>query len=126
MYALIENRRFQLWAYYVTHGTMLIRSPSDAHFETNIDIICSDVCYVALPRHLGEIKITDASEDEIQKATDILGGNLYRNKVVVFEASSGRHMVVLGTLRITSNTDGIFLSPMDYVKRLSSETTSKD
>lgn len=76
MSELTKGREFQLWEYRVSHGSLLIRSPAGPGFETSIDIICVGVEYLAAPRHLGEITVSEATGAEIESLEEILGKKL--------------------------------------------------
>jgi hypothetical protein len=52
MSATYPDRRFQLWEYRVSHGSLLIRSPKGPDAEMNIDLVFSGVEFVACPRTL--------------------------------------------------------------------------
>jgi hypothetical protein len=44
------DRTFQLWEYRVSHSSLLNRSPKSPGVSTNIDLICTGVEYLAVPR----------------------------------------------------------------------------
>ena len=64
---LTKGRQFQLWEYQVSHGFLLIRSPAGPDAAKSIDIIFVGVEYLAAPRHLGEIAVSDATVDEVHR-----------------------------------------------------------
>ena len=73
MTSLIKGRQLQLWEYHVSHGSLLLRSPEGVGHRGTVDIICTGVQYVAVPRHAGEIEVAGATVEEIAKVEKILG-----------------------------------------------------
>lgn len=49
---LRAGQDFQLWEYRVSHGLMLIRSPSTPERECNIDIVFADVTFLQISRFM--------------------------------------------------------------------------
>lgn len=47
---LSSDRTFQLWDYKVSDGFLLVRSPKDATYGLNIDLVFIDVEYISCPR----------------------------------------------------------------------------
>jgi hypothetical protein len=112
MSELTKGREFQLWEYRVSHGSLLIRSPAGPpEFETNIDIICVGVEYLAAPRQLGEIIISEATEVEIEKLEDILDKKLPSSRVWVLQGGRHRSLLVAAALRVQEYRGNIFDSP---------------
>jgi hypothetical protein len=108
---LTKGREFQLWEYYVSHGSLLIRSPAGPGFETSIDIICVGVEYLAAPRHLGEITVSKASEAEIGKLEEILDKKLSPSRVWALQGSHQSSLVVAAALTVREHRGNIFESP---------------
>ena len=100
MSELMKGREFQLWEYQVSHGSLLIRSPAGPELETSIDIICVGVEYLAAPRHLGEITVSEASEVEIGSLEEILGKKFPLSRVWALQSSHQRSLVVAAALKI--------------------------
>jgi hypothetical protein len=111
MSELTKGREFELWEYYVSHGSLLIRSPAGPGFETSIDIICVGVEYLAAPRHLGEITVSEASEAEIGRLEEILGKKLPPSRVWALQGSRQRSLVVAAALKVQEHRGDIFDSP---------------
>jgi hypothetical protein len=111
MLELTKGREFQLWEYRVSHGSLLIRSPAGPQFEANIDIICVGVEYLAAPRQLGEIVISEATEVEIEKLEDILNKKLPSSRVWVLQGGRHRSLLVAVALRVQEYRGNIFDSP---------------
>jgi hypothetical protein len=40
------SRRFQLWEYRVSHGSLLVRSPKGPDATTNVDLVFDGVEYI--------------------------------------------------------------------------------
>lgn len=111
MSELTKGRKFQLWEYHVSHGSLLIRSPAGPEFETNVDIICVGVEYLAAPRHMGEISISEATRSEIGKLEEILGKKLTPSRVWALQGSHERSLVVAVALKVREYRGDIFDSP---------------
>jgi hypothetical protein len=111
MSELTKGREFQLWEYRVSHGSLLIRSPAGPGFETSIDIICVGVEYLAAPRHLGEITVSEATGAEIERSEEILGKKLLPSRVWALQGSRQRSLVVAAALKVREHHGDIFNSP---------------
>lgn len=62
-----------MWEYHVSHGSLLLRSPEGVGHRATVDIICTGVSYVAVPRHMGEIEVAGATVEEVAGVEKILG-----------------------------------------------------
>jgi len=111
MRGLTKGREFQLWEYDVSHGSLLVRSPAGPGLATSIDIICVGVEYIAAPRHLGQITVSEARQSELDHLERILQKKLSRSRVWALEGSSERFLVVAAGLRVREHGDDIFDSP---------------
>jgi len=111
MSELTKGREFQLWEYRVSHGSLLIRSPAGPGFETSIDIICVGVEYLAAPRHLGEITVSEATGAEIERLEEILGKKLLPSRGWALQGSRQRSLVVAAALKVQEHHGDIFDSP---------------
>jgi hypothetical protein len=111
MFELIKGRQFQLWEYHVSHGFLLIRSPAGPGVVQSIDIVFAGVEYLAAPRHLGEIVVSEATADEIYRLEEILQKKLVSSHVWVMQGSRERFPVVAAALKIQEHACDIFDSP---------------
>ncbi len=112
MSELLKGRQFQLWEYRVSHGSLLIRSPPPGqHIGTSIDIICVGVEYLAAPRFLGEITVSQAPETEFESLKKVLGRELPHSKLWTLQGPRGRFLVVGVALKIQEHWGDIFDSP---------------
>lgn len=118
MFELTKGREFQLWEYRVSHGSLLIRSPARPAsagrpgFETNVDIICTAVAYLAAPRVLGEITICEGTQPELEGIEEILGKPLHpRSRVWALQNARCRSLVASVFLNVEENRAGLFESP---------------
>jgi hypothetical protein len=108
---LTKGRKFQLWEYHVSHGSLLIRSPAGPGQNTSIDIICVGVEYLAAPRHLGEISIAEATETELRQLESMLCKTLPSSRVWVIKNPCHRFILVAADLKIQEYQGDIFDSP---------------
>lgn len=89
------NRRFQVWAYSVSHARLLLRSTKDAQNHTQVDVLFKNVKLMCLPVTIEGLTITESSfaDLEVQGATEALGGNCFR-----LEGTDWRGAVVAGSV----------------------------
>jgi hypothetical protein len=106
-----EDRVFQLWEYKVSHGSLLIRSPKVADILENVDLICTGVEYVAVPRHMKGLDLVEATSEEVINLSQLLGKELETNHIRVIVSGGRRFPVVAASFRFSKNTDDIFASP---------------
>ena len=110
--AIFGKRTLQLWEYRVSHGSLLIRSPKteSGGLATNIDIVCTGVEYLALPRYLRCISILEARPDEVSELEADLGKELLPVSVRILMSMGKRFRVVAASLEIYENQNDIFES----------------
>lgn len=108
-----SNRTFQLWEYHVSHGSLLIRSPKDAEVMKNIDIVCTGVEYLALPRFMRGIEVTEPTLEELRNLEQMLGKRLTESSVVILASSDKRYSVVATSFKVEENEMDIFESPFE-------------
>jgi hypothetical protein len=111
MSALTSGRQFQLWEYHVSHGSLLIRSPAGPGVATSVDIICVGVEYLAAPRHLGEIELSEATAEELRDIERTLQKKLQPSRVWALQSSRGRFLIAAAALKIQEHSGDIFESP---------------
>ena len=124
MSALMEGRRFQLWEYHVSHGSILIRSPAAPEVKTSVDIICMGLEYIAAPRHLGEITICQPAPTELEQLENMLKKKLSPSHVWALQGSTGRFLIVAASLHIREHHGDIFESPFSIPRPVTSTGTS--
>lgn len=105
-----SNRSFKLWAYIVSHSSLLIRSemkyPDQDNYEENtsynIDLEFWAVSYINIPTDLYEISIKEITEKELPKEID---RNLLMFDMKIFELQSKEHKyyIFAGGLLIGKN-----------------------
>jgi hypothetical protein len=108
--ASFPDRRFQLWEYKVSHGSLLIRSPKGPAVTRNIDLMFTGVEYVSAPRFLRGLVVEYASAEDhaaVQTATD--GTEASRLYVLISEGR--RHFVAAAGCTLDENDHDIFDSP---------------
>ena len=107
------NRTFQLWEYRVSHGSLLIRSPQGPDAKTNVDVICVGVEYVAAPRFLRSLEITEPTRKELRLLEQLLGKELVASSVIILASSGQRFPIVAGHFKVEENELAIFESPFE-------------
>lgn len=105
------ERRFQLWEYRVSHGSLLIRSPKGPDTSTNVDLAFSGVEYVACPRLMRGLELAQTGSADLRRVRE--AGVVLEDPDKVFVLLSGRkrHIVVASSCLVSENTGDIFDSP---------------
>ena len=106
------DRRFQLWEYRVSHGSLLIRSPKGPDAETNIDLVFSGVEFVGCPRMLRGLELVEVTPDDVQRVGAEFGPVVAPDHVFVLLSAGARHLVIASSCRVSENLDDIFDSPL--------------
>jgi hypothetical protein len=120
---LLIGRKFQLWEYRVSLGSLLFRSPADSRNKLpNIDIIFRATAYVRSPGNLGEVQLAQPTDDEIAHVQDFLGWRYSTRENVctqVLKGDTHRTLVHAFPMYVKSHFEDIFWSPFDfdYIKR---------
>ena len=110
MLASFPDRRFQLWLYEVSHGSLLVRSPGREDLQI-VDLVFVGVEYVALPRHLRGVEVEPGSATDVARASDVLRKAVADDHVFAIVSGGQRHLVVAVALRVSSHDGDIFDSP---------------
>lgn len=113
MLAEFPNRHFQLWEYRASHGSLLLRSPRSPLIATTIDLIFTDVEYVALPRHLRSPTLFEATPAEVAAVAKTLGRNVAGEAVYVIESEGRRHPLIAASHAVMESETDLFDSPFD-------------
>ena len=108
-----NERTFQLWEYSVSHGSLLIRSPKGPAWQSNIDIVCAGVEYLAAPRFLRGLKIAEVTDLELQHLCSILGKEVSSSNVHVLVSQSSRFPIVAASFKVQEHEGDIFYNPFE-------------
>jgi len=113
MIGSFPDRRFQVWEFTVSHGSLLIRSPINLvrGVATNIDVIFVGVEYLRVPRFLDGLVVSQVGADGWPLLGLPAGLPGQWGKVYSLDSQGARHVVVAATCHINANTDDIFDSP---------------
>lgn len=105
-----SNRKFNIWAYTVSHGSLLIRSimqfPDEDKYseETsfNIDIEIWDVTYIGIPTYLNNIEIREIPINLLPSDVD---RNLckYDRKIFEFLVDKKKYYIIASGLLVGIN-----------------------
>jgi hypothetical protein len=107
------DRTFQMWAFTVSMGQLVLRSTKSEHFETRIDVKFQDVRALQLPTILVGLTIRESGSIEaslVAKNADLppgLGGTVFS-----VEGSNYSGYVVAGVVA-TSEDDGDYSEPSE-------------
>ena len=123
-----SNRKFKVWEYQVSHGQLLIRSPkapatkTSPEFLTNVDLVCLDVEYMAIPRVLRGVEILPPTSDEIRYLEALLGKTIDPGHVKILASEGKRFPIVALRVSLSENDWDIFESPFEFRSRFRSES----
>lgn len=108
-------RIFQTWEFRVSHGMLLIRSPRDEMHPENCDFVFSGVEYVALPRHVGEVQLSECLDQSIVASVEAIVGKRIEQPYRLYSLrhASDDLLVMAAGVRINNNTLDIFDSSWD-------------
>ena len=115
-----SDRIFQVWEYQISHGQLLIRSPkapatkTSPEALTNIDLVCLDVEYMALPRVLRGLELLPPTSDEIRHLEVLLGKAIDPNNIKILASEGKRFPVVAWKFSLWENDWDIFESPFEF------------
>lgn len=113
MTMLDSERRFQLWEYRVSHGSLLIRSPRAPGFDENVDVTFVGVEYLAAPRSFNGLQIELGDECDARRVASTAGRDLESLRVFKLTSNGVCHFVVALSCRVGRNSNDIFWSPFD-------------
>ena len=115
-----SDRTFKVWEYQVSHGQLLIRSPkapatgASPELLTNVDLVCLDVDYMAVPRALHGLELLPPSPDEIRHLEVLLGKAIAPENIKVLASGGNRFSVVASSFSLSENDWDIFESPFQF------------
>jgi len=108
--ASFPERRFQLWEYRVSHGSLLVRSPRGPAVSSNVDLVFAGVEYMSAPRHLRGVVVEHGSEED-RAAVHVATGGAEAGRIYALISEGRRHLVAAAGLTIDENVRDIFDSP---------------
>lgn len=115
-----SDRTFQVWEYQVSHGQLLIRSPktpatgTSPGFQTNIDLVCLGVEYMAVPSVLRGFELSAPTSDEIRYLQVLLGRTIHPDNIKILASDGKRFPVVTSSFSLSENDWDIFESPFEF------------
>ena len=111
--SLKSTRRFQLWEYRVSHGSLLIRSPKGPEEPTNVDLVFAGVEYIGCPRMMRGLGVVDPSPQDTRIAQASAGEFREPDRLFVLLSGGVRHFIVATSCRLDEHDTDIFDSPFD-------------
>jgi hypothetical protein len=105
------ERVFQLWAYTVGMGRLLLRSTKSATLATRVDVLFQNVKALKLPTLVEGLVVTvgaDETAREIADATGLLPDE--ETQFFAIDSSTGRGYVVAGVIAVTED-EGEYFEP---------------
>lgn len=100
MIASYPDRTFRLWAYTVSHSTLLVRSVASPANPHNIDVVFYDVGLLQLPTTLVELTISEERGRSLEGPPE---GSQHRTTYVL-ESEGRTHIVEAAKCRVSQNT----------------------
>lgn len=116
MEKLLCLRRFKLWYFSVSHAMLLIRSPKNNVWSTNVDICFSSVEYIDCPVNLCEIMIEKANFSDIELIEKKLNKKITQSSITVLVSAENRFYVVSENVQISENQYDFMDLPYDFIK----------
>lgn len=108
---LAFNRRFQIWSYTVSHGTLLLRSTKAPGTPTRVDVLFKDVAAINLPTNVDGLTIERADDAAAREAASTLDEPELRGRTVFAVRGRGcRGHVVAGAV-FHHEDEGEFFDP---------------
>lgn len=104
------GRRFQLWAYTVSHRQLLLRSNSSEQHASRCDVLFKNVAWVNLPTLIDDLRIEVAPTHELSPSLAELGEELSGRLVHLIRTRSGNGYVVAGSVTYAED-DGAYDDP---------------
>ena len=123
-----SDRTFKIWEYQISHGQLLIRSPkapatsTSPEFLTNVDLICLDVEYMAIPRILNGLELLEPTWEEIQNIEGLLDRKIDSEKIKILVSSRKRFPLVAFSVSVSENDWDIFESPIEFRSQYRAES----
>lgn len=106
------GRLFQAWEYAVTHGQLLLRSPSTGNDYYNIDIIFSGVKFLHLPTALNLVELVDGESLSDHVSLSLLKDWGSRSKVFVLRTDTQHWYVVAKRVQVRRGFDELTETPI--------------
>lgn len=113
MTILESERRFQLWEYRVSHGSLMIRSPRAHDVEESVDVKFVGVEYLAVPRFFQGLRVELGNEREARQVASASGRNSEQSHVFKLTSKGVEYFVVALSCRVDRHSNDIFWSPFD-------------
>lgn len=113
MMILESERRFQLWEYRVSHGSLMIRSPRIPDVDENIDVKFVGVEYLVVPRFFRGLRVELGDEHDARKVVSASGRNFDQSHVFKLTSQGVRYFIVALSCRVDRHSNDIFWSPFD-------------
>jgi hypothetical protein len=124
----LSDRTFKIWEYQVSHGQLLIRSPkapatqTSPEFVTNVDLVCTDVEYLAVPGIIKGIEILPATTEEIRHLGGLVGKAVNSENIKVLVSGGKRFPIIASSFSFSENDWDIFESPFEFRSRFRSKS----
>jgi hypothetical protein len=96
-------RRFQLWAFSVSHKRLLVRGPKTKEDALNIDLHFGSVEYLDIPTAFTGLHLAAPEPSEIGRVRQMLGPAVDPAHVHILVSGERRHVVVAWTLLVEEN-----------------------
>jgi hypothetical protein len=111
MSLLDGSRSFRLWEYRVSHGSLLLRSPKNERFATNIDVVFVGVECVRMSTQLSGLRVVESMaahfEEELADSGPLSG------EVFSLLCSAGSGLVVAAACKVSEHDEDFLWSPFD-------------
>lgn len=109
----MSKRRFKFWDYNVSHNQLLIRSPKNEEFNTNIDIKFIGVSYLDIPTIMTGFFFSEPSIDEVSKVKVNLPAKSESDNIFVLSSLNNRYIIVAKFCGVSENELDIFETTLE-------------
>ena len=106
-----SSRHFETWAFRVSHGELLVRSPKAGPGQKNLDLVFVGVEYLSLPRLLDGLEVVAATDEDRAEVAQALGSHQPGGQVFVLRSQGVRHRVFASHLQVLETDLDLFETP---------------
>lgn len=111
------GRRFQLWAFSVSHGQLLLRSPRSEAHPTRCEICFKDVVRLDLPALMDDVEVEVAAGADVPAFALELGESELWERAVYRVRGRGFVGYVVAGMVVHGEDDGAYYTPSPFFER---------
>lgn len=108
-----SERTFKLWEYSVSHQQLLLRSPKNDKYSTNIDVVFMGVSYCEIETNISGLVLRNGTVDESKDMSLLLKKNIEMLDLFVLESGNKKYHIVAAAMKTDENRMDIFDSALE-------------